>query len=86
MKQHILQTGSAQIVIQSCDDNIANIGVFKRKSKSAYHHVLLPSLERERTKPLYPTELSDVEYDEVLQQNKQAVLQRICCLNESFTQ
>lgn len=82
MKPNQISFDGGMIVIQSCDKDVANIGVFQDKyqGKSAYHHVSIPELVREFSLCNY-TELTFEEYDRILSENKEAVLEAIHKLN-----
>ena len=67
---NVIDTGNSKIVIQSCQADWANIGVFHHATgKSLYRHVAIPSLEVTDTAPvkvgdlqleLFSAELLDV--------------------------
>lgn len=74
-KQHIIEIEGGAIVIQSCDEELANIGVFCNGLNS-YHHVSIPALVREWNLVKY-SELQPDEYDRILQENKTRVLETV---------
>jgi len=67
------------IVIQSCDEETANIGVFVGH-KSAYRHCTLPVLAHDMARGK-PNELPMSEYDKAINDNFQTILERIRVLN-----
>lgn len=68
------------IVIQSCDAERANIGVFKIRQRSVYHHVSIPELAREWDVVHYSDMPSD-EYDRIINAHKAEILQTVRQLN-----
>ena len=75
MQKHIIEIAGGAIVIQSCDEELANIGV-SCNGRSTYHHVSIPALVREWKMVKY-TELQPIEYDRILQENKTQVLETV---------
>ena len=75
MNRHILTTPGADIVIQSCDSEVANVGVFVG-GRGAYHHITLPACER-RCRPIYSNELPAADYDRVLSMYRDELLARM---------
>jgi hypothetical protein len=75
MQKHIIEIEGGAIVIQSCDEELAHIGIFYNK-RSTYHHVSIPALVREWKLFKY-SELQPVEYDRILQENKTRVLETV---------
>jgi hypothetical protein len=73
--KHIIEIEGGAIVIQSCDEELANIGIFYN-GLSSYHHVSIPALVREWNLFKY-SELQPVEYDRILQDNKTLVIETI---------
>lgn len=69
------------LVVQSCDSDWANIGMFSG-GKCAYYHVDVPSLVRQ-WRETKPGELSANYFDVVLQANGISVLNLIDALNRS---
>jgi len=80
--QHIIKIEGGAIVIQSCDEELANIGIFHNE-RSTYHHVSIPALVREWNLVKY-SELQPVEYDRILQENKKKVLETVEKLCQSL--
>ena len=78
-QEHIIKIEGGAIVIQSCDEELANIGVFCNGLNS-YHHVSIPVLVREWNLFKY-SELRPAEYDCILQENKSKVLEVVQYLN-----
>jgi len=79
--KHIIEIEGGAIVIQSCDDELANIGVFYN-GLSSYHHVSIPALVREWNLFKY-NELRPAEYDRILQENKTRALETVEILCQS---
>jgi hypothetical protein len=79
LPNYCLEVNDAVIVIQSCDDERANIGV-QWRGKITYCHVALPSLEREYQKWYYNDVRQEI-YDMVLRENKSRLLEHIQKLN-----
>ena len=79
----VIQVAGAEIVVPSCDDHSANIGVFETKwrGRNAYHYVSLPDFTRDY-KPIYPFDLRPEEFDRILTENRQAVLAVSAQLND----
>ena len=67
----ILPVDGAEIVVQSCDDQSAHIGVFETcwRGRNAYHHVSLLDFTREFKLP-YPFDLRPAAYDRILTENR----------------
>ena len=74
-----LEVEDAVIVVQSCDEDTANIGV-QWRGKITYCTVALPSFEREYRKWYY-SDLRPEIYDMVLHENKTRLLEHIRKLN-----
>lgn len=89
MRPH-LEVDEYLIVVQSCNEKTANIGVFENKSvfkrKSFYAHVHIPFLARVNDEPQYYTELRKEIYDSVLAKYKSEIISLIHALNEEETQ
>jgi hypothetical protein len=68
------------IIVQSCDEETANIGIFLR-SRMTYYHVALPSLKLEDRKVYYNEEVKQIEFDAILQKYKTQLLKVIRNLN-----
>lgn len=77
---HRLAIDGGHVIIQSCDDALANIGVFVSE-RSAYHHVTLPDLTRQ-WQPVHANELPVAVFDAALRGNQAAILERISFLNQ----
>jgi hypothetical protein len=80
LKPNQIKFDGGAIVIQSCDEETANIGVFQN-GKNAYHHVSIPDFIRE-WRVIYYTDLPIEEYDHILSENKTEILQVVHRLNE----
>lgn len=76
LQQNEIWCGDVALVIQSCDCEYANIGIF-RDGRSAYHRVCVPSLNRD--------ELTAAEFDLVLTEYRDDVLALIARLNGQNT-
>ena len=74
-----LEVEDAVIVVQSCDEDTANIGV-QWRGKITYCTVALPSFEREYRKWYYSDVRPEI-YDMVLRENKSSLLEHIQKLN-----
>lgn len=74
-----LEVEDAVIVVQSCDEDTANIGV-QWRGKITYCTVALPSFEREYRKWYYSDVRPEI-YDMVLRENKSRLLEHIQKLN-----
>ena len=79
LPNYCLEVNDAVIVVQSCDDETANIGV-QWHGKITYCRVALPSLEREWQKWYYSDVRQEI-YDMVLRENKSRLLEHIRKLN-----
>ena len=79
LPNYCLEVNDAVIVVQSCDDERANIGV-QWRGKITYCHVALPSLECEWQKWYYNDVRQEI-YDMVLRENKSRLLEHIRKLN-----
>lgn len=77
-----LHVAEYDIVVQACAETWAHILVFETKwrGQGASHHVSLPDLTREY-KRIYYNELSPTDYDRVLTEHRQAILDLITQLN-----
>lgn len=75
MNRHILTTPDADIVIQSCAADSANVGVFIG-GLGAYHHITLPDCAR-RWRPAYHNELPAADYYRVLREYQGELLKRV---------
>ena len=75
-----IQCGDTTLIVQGCDDNEANIGMFR--GRSAYYHVDLPSLKR-KWKPVSFSwdELPAADFDAVLAEYRDDILALIARLN-----
>jgi hypothetical protein len=71
--------GNLTVVIQSCDQETANIGM-TMSGQTAYRHVDLPSLKRQ-SQPKKPFELSMADFDDVLKRYAAEILEAISKLN-----
>lgn len=78
-KNNQIAIDGGHIVVQSCDKERANIGVFYN-GKNAYCHVSIPDFIRE-WRPFYYNEISKYDYDRILEEKKIIVLDLIHCLN-----
>lgn len=76
-----LEDGSI-IIVQSCDVDWANTGVFLGKGPVRYRHVSVPSLEPNQHEPPKPGAMSDETFGAILVENREAVLALIDRLNE----
>jgi hypothetical protein len=76
-----IQIHGGYIIVQSCDEETANIGIFLR-SRMTYYHVELPSLKLEDRKVYYNEEVKQAEFDAILQANKSRLLETIRHLNQ----
>lgn len=79
LPRYCLEVKDAIIVVQSCDNEYANIGVHWH-GKITYCNVSLPSLEREWQKWYYNDVRQEI-YDMVLRENKSSLLEHIQRLN-----
>ena len=68
------------IVIQACDETYAHVGIWLR-DRMTYHHIAIPSLEREWRKIYYNDEVKPAEFDAILQANKSRLLETVEKLN-----
>lgn len=74
-----IEVEGGRIVIQSCTESWANVGVFYR-GQSVYYHVALPSLVREE-QHAYSVDLPAAEFDRILADNKQRLIDTVASLN-----
>ena len=79
LPNYCLEVNDAVIVVQSCDDETANIGV-QWHGKITYCRVALPSLKREWQKWYYSDVRQEI-YDMILRENKYRLLEHIRKLN-----
>ncbi|MBX3038707.1 MAG: hypothetical protein KF758_17480 [Anaerolineales bacterium] len=79
LPKYCLEVKDAVIVVQSCDEETANIGV-QWRGKITYCHVALPSLEREWQKWYYSDVRPEI-FDSILRENKSSLLEHIRSLN-----
>lgn len=79
-----LHVAGYDIVVQACAETWAHILVFETKWRghSAGHHVSLPDLTRE-FKRTWHNELPPVDFDRVLAEQRQAILDFVAQLNTS---
>jgi hypothetical protein len=80
MELNEIEIPGGAIVIQSCDDESAHIGIWIR-GRMTYHHVSTPSLIREWRLVYYNEEVKPDEFDKILQANKSRLLEAIQKLN-----
>jgi hypothetical protein len=85
MKPNVIGIDGGAIVIQSCDDTTANVGIFAN-GRNAYHHVSIYGLERE-WKPVKPSDMPTAEYDRILNEHKSEFLETVnnLCLPKETT-
>lgn len=81
LPNYCLEVNNAVIVVQSCDNERANIGV-RLSEKITYCHVALPSLKREY-QGWYYNDVRQEDYDMVLRENKSCLLEHIKKLNDA---
>jgi len=85
MKSNEIETADATIIIQSCDNVSANIGVL-HGGTITYRPVALPSLKHEwHREHLACLELPMDKFDEILQRNRAVLLETIARLNVPTT-
>ena len=72
MPENTIRKKGVTIVVQSCESDWANIGVFYG-DKCAYHHVYIPSLVVKH-REVKPFKLDTDTFDRVLQENKEELL------------
>lgn len=78
--------GKTMVYVQSCDKDWANVGVFINrgeigKVKSAYYHIEVPGLKRNKYEQPKPGQLSHAEFDAIIELYKEEVLSLLEYLN-----
>jgi hypothetical protein len=74
-------------VVQSCDENEANIGIFLDGAQGAlYRHVEVPTLFRNHFERDYPGQMTGVEFDGIVSANRAKLLALIDDLNSDEAQ
>ena len=76
-RKNIIKTPKYNIVIQSCDRTVANVGVFEINGKIAYNHIRLHDFKRIDTVKGCHNQLDFCIYDDAVKKNKNSIMKII---------
>ena len=79
--------GKTMVYVQACDTSQANIGICVNrgsgKARSAYYHVGIPDLDRNKYEMPKPGQLSHAEFDAIIESHREQVLLLLEYLNNA---
>ena len=82
LKDNLMPYPGGAIIVQSCDETTANVGV-THNGRIFYRHIEIPTLRSEYVKKYYG-DISDAEFDKIIAENKTEILSTITKLNRVY--